>query len=131
VAEYAVWQKSLHSHAFAALETKQRTFDAACVGCHSVGFQKDGFVNIKATPQFANVHCESCHGPGAAHVALPTAGDYKTPPKNESCLACHDPENSPDFDFKKYWPVIAHTNTFKGAKPVKVVGKGRRARRKR
>ncbi len=118
-AEYAIWQKSLHSHAFAALETKQRTFDTACVGCHSVGFQKQGFVNIKATPQFANVHCESCHGAGADHVAAPTAGNYKTPGKNESCLVCHDRENSPDFDFRKYWPVIAHTNSLKQPSPVK------------
>jgi hypothetical protein len=65
--EAQVWQKSRHAHAFAALETKQRIFDAACVGCHSVGFQRQGFVNIKATPQFANVGCESCHGPGAEH----------------------------------------------------------------
>ncbi len=107
-AEYAIWQKSLHSHAFAVLETKQRMFDAACVGCHSLGFQKQGFVNIKATPQFANVQCDSCHGPGAQHAAAPTAGNYKTPPKNESCLVCHDRENSPDFDFRKYWPVVAH-----------------------
>lgn len=112
--EYEIWQKSRHSHAFAALETKQRTFDAACIGCHSLGFQKPGgFVNIKATPPLANVHCESCHGPGAEHIAKPTAGNYKTPPKNESCLICHDRANSPDFDFAKYWPVVAHTNSFK------------------
>jgi 2',3'-cyclic-nucleotide 2'-phosphodiesterase (5'-nucleotidase family) len=112
--EYDVWQKSRHSHAFAALETKQRLFDAACIGCHSLGFQQPGgFVNIKATPQLANVQCESCHGPGAAHVAQPAAGNYKTPPKNQSCLICHDRENSPDFDFAKYWPVVAHINTFK------------------
>jgi hypothetical protein len=123
-AEYAIWQKSLHSHAFAALETKQRIFDSACVGCHSLGFQKQGFVNIKATPQLANVHCESCHGPGAAHVAAPTLGNYKTPPKNVSCLVCHDSENSPDFDFRKYWPVIAHTNSLKQAIPAKGRRKG-------
>jgi len=112
--EYEIWQNSRHSHAFAALEEKSRTFDAACIGCHSLGFQQSGgFVNIKATPQLANVQCESCHGPGAEHVAKPTAGNYKTPPRNASCLTCHDPENSPDFVFEKYWPVIAHTNSFK------------------
>ncbi|MEO6724529.1 MAG: multiheme c-type cytochrome [Blastocatellia bacterium] len=133
-AEYDVWQKSRHSHAFAALETKNRTFDAACIGCHSLGFQQPGgFVNIKATPQLANVQCESCHGPGAAHVAGPAAGNYKTPPKNQSCLICHDRENSPDFDFAKYWPVITHTNTFKqpvqnGERKRPAVRKSRRPR---
>jgi 2',3'-cyclic-nucleotide 2'-phosphodiesterase (5'-nucleotidase family) len=134
--EFDKWQKTRHSHAFAALETKQRTFDAACVGCHSLGFQdRGGFVNIKATPQLANVHCESCHGPGAEHVNAPAAGNYKTPPKNQSCLVCHDRDNSPDFDFDKYWPVVAHTNTFKPAPPaepeVKPAAKGKRQTKKK
>lgn len=130
VAEYESWRNSRHSHAFAALETKQRTFDAACIGCHSLGFQKPGgFINIKATPQLANVQCESCHGPGAEHLAQPTAKNYKTPPKNESCLICHDRENSPDFDFAKYWPVIAHTNTFHQAEAAGTKAKSGAKRR--
>ncbi len=127
-AEYEIWKKSRHSHAFAALEEKQRTFDTACVGCHSLGFQNQGFVNIKATPQFADVHCESCHGPGAEHVKAPAAGNYKTPPKNQSCLVCHDRDNSPDFDFDKYWPVVAHQNSLKPGASEKAEGKGRPAR---
>jgi 2',3'-cyclic-nucleotide 2'-phosphodiesterase (5'-nucleotidase family) len=107
-AEFDVWQKTRHAHAFAALETKQRTFDAACVGCHSLGFRQQGFVNIKATPQFADVQCESCHGPGAEHARLPKRGGYPTPPAPQSCVTCHDRENSPDFVFAKYWPVVAH-----------------------
>lgn len=119
LSEHQVWQKSRHSQAFAALETKQRVFDAACVGCHSVGFQKQGFLNIKATPQFANVGCESCHGPGAEHVKTPKAGDYPTPAAPAICVSCHDRDNSPDFVFQKYWPLVAHANTFKAheAKP--------------
>src|SRR5215468_8917437 len=119
--EYLAWKNSRHSHAFAVLDEKQRTFDSNCVGCHSLGYRDQGFVSIKATPQFANVHCESCHGPGAEHVKAPTAGNYKTPPKNQSCLVCHDRDNSPDFDFEKYWPVIAHKNSFnpEATEPVK------------
>ncbi|MFN0108674.1 MAG: multiheme c-type cytochrome [Blastocatellia bacterium] len=117
--EYDVWQKSRHARAFAALETKQRLYDAACIGCHSLGFQKPGgFVNIKATQHLANIQCESCHGPGAEHVAQPTVAIYKTPAKNQSCLICHDRENSPDFDFAKYWPVVAHTNSLKQAPAI-------------
>lgn len=132
-AEYEIWKKSRHSHAFAALEEKQRTFDANCVGCHSLGFREDGFVSVKATPQFANVHCESCHGPGAEHVKAPTAGNYKTPPRNQSCLGCHDRDNSPDFVFEKYWPVVAHKNSLKPepATPIKTrAGAARRAKRR-
>ena len=132
-AEYEVWKNSRHSHAFAALEEKQRTFDSNCIGCHSLGYRDEGFVNIKATPQFANVHCESCHGPGAEHIKAPTAGNYKTPPKNQSCLVCHDRDNSPDFDFEKYWPVIAHKNSFtpEAAEPMKTPEKARPGAKRR
>ena len=92
-------------------------FDAACVGCHSVGFQKEGFVNIKVTPQFASVQCEACHGPGAEHVKMPKAGNYHTPAAPGSCVVCHDRDNSPDFVFQKYWPVVAHTNSLKAPQP--------------
>jgi 2',3'-cyclic-nucleotide 2'-phosphodiesterase (5'-nucleotidase family) len=108
VEEYKVWQKTLHSHAFTGLEKRQRIYDAACVGCHSVGYQQQGFINIKATPQFANVQCESCHGPGAEHAAKPIKGQYPTPAAPASCVVCHDRDNSPDFVFAKYWPVVAH-----------------------
>lgn len=129
-AEHQIWQKSRHSRAFAALEEKQRVFDAACVGCHSVGFQQKGFVNIKATPQFANVGCESCHGPGAEHAKLPKAGGYPTPPAPASCVSCHDRDNSPDFVFQKYWPLVAHANSFRAAAPKAPI-KGRKTRVKR
>lgn len=106
--QYDKWKTTRHAHAFAGLETKNRTFDNACVGCHSVGFQKQGFVNIKATPELANVQCESCHGPGAQHAAKPRKGSYPTPATPAMCITCHDRDNSPDFQFDKYWPLVAH-----------------------
>jgi Cytochrome c554 and c-prime len=111
--EYDIWKKSRHSHAFAALKEKNRLFDAACVGCHSVGYKQQGFVNLKATPQFTNVQCESCHGPAAEHLKVPAAGNYKTPATPASCIVCHDRDNSPDFVFDKYWPVVAHGKSLK------------------
>ncbi|MDX2030493.1 MAG: multiheme c-type cytochrome [Blastocatellia bacterium] len=118
-AEYEKWKTTRHAHAFAVLETKQRTFDSACVGCHSLGYQEQGFLNIRATPKYADVQCESCHGPGAEHVKAPAAGNYKTPPKNQSCLGCHDKDNSPDFDFDKYWPRVAHGKAIPATAPGK------------
>ena len=26
----------------------------------------------------------------------------------KNCMRCHDIDNSPDFDFQKYWPAIKH-----------------------
>ena len=26
----------------------------------------------------------------------------------EMCMQCHDLDNSPDFDFQKYWPKVKH-----------------------
>jgi 2',3'-cyclic-nucleotide 2'-phosphodiesterase (5'-nucleotidase family) len=106
--EYEIWRGSHHARAFAALDAKQRVYDPSCVGCHSVGFQQGGFINIKATPQFANVQCESCHGPGAEHVKMPVAGKYRTPATPAGCVVCHDRDNSPDFVYEKYWPIVAH-----------------------
>ena len=93
---------------------KGALFDAACVGCHSVGFQK-GFVNIKVTPQFANVQCKLVMAP-APNVKMPRMTTIAGPPP-AGCVVCHDRDNSPDFVFQKYWPLVAHTNSLKVPQP--------------
>jgi hypothetical protein len=73
--EFAVWQKSKHSHAYQALEVYAkkpggRNFDGECIVCHTVGYEyRTGYVNEKQTAHLKNVQCESCHGPGSLHVA--------------------------------------------------------------
>jgi hypothetical protein len=80
-AESAKWQDTKHSHALDALEkiAKRpglRNLDGECVVCHTVGLgQKTGYENQKTTPHLAHVGCESCHGPGSAHVADPKNAD--------------------------------------------------------
>ena len=74
---YKVWKKSGHSLALATLEHTQppRNYDPECVSCHVVGWDpehffpyKGGYESRQTTPQLADVGCESCHGPGEAHV---------------------------------------------------------------
>ena len=74
--------------------------DDACLECHedqgSVNRTKHGRVANPRTPK-ANQGCESCHGPGKAHVDdddkghIIRFGDTKSDPKasNETCLSCH------------------------------------------
>jgi hypothetical protein len=105
--ENEVWVNSRHGHAMATLEKKNQQFDNECVGCHVVGFQKGGFQSLYTTPQFANVQCEECHGPGRAHASNPGKG-YGFMATPVGCMQCHKEPNDPHFDFAVYWPKIKH-----------------------
>lgn len=107
VEENEVWVKSRHGHAMATLEKKNQQFDNECVGCHVVGFQRGGFQSLYTTPQFANVQCEECHGPGRQHASNPGKG-YGFMATPVACMQCHKEPNDPDFDFAVYWPKIKH-----------------------
>ena len=105
--ENEVWVASRHGHAMATLEKKNQQFDNECVGCHVVGFQKGGFQSLYTTPQFANVQCEECHGPGREHASNPGKG-YGFMATPTGCVQCHKEPNDPHFDFAVYWPKIKH-----------------------
>lgn len=100
------WKATKHSAAFATLERVGKSKDPECVKCHVVGFgEEGGFLSLKATPGLSGVQCESCHGPGREHAA-----DF-SPMRQvgiEVCLKCHTAENSPLFDYQKYFEKIKH-----------------------
>ncbi len=107
---------SAHAHAYATLAKKGSEYDPECLRCHTVGYgAKDGFLNLRTTPKFADVQCESCHGRGTAHIAAVHAGKTGraatttlravTP---NSCVRCHDAENSANFLYATFWPKIKH-----------------------
>lgn len=105
---YNTWKASKHYSALNTLEADNHDRDPDCVSCHVVGLQfNDGFKSRSKTPSFAQVGCESCHGPSAAHVAAPTKSKSLGTAKN-ACTDCHNVNHSPTFDFQKYWPKIRH-----------------------
>lgn len=125
-----VWKRTGHSRAFATLENLDppRHNDPECVSCHVIGWHptkyfpyQNGFVSKEKTPELIDVGCESCHGPGEKHAAAEIGADLELQKrlrqamvvtKEESakrqCYTCHDLDNSPDFEFESYWPIIEH-----------------------
>lgn len=102
---YGRWKASAHARAYQGLVLQHQEFDAECIGCHSLAYGRDGgFTDLKKISFYANVQCESCHGPGLMHVT--SKGDPKKIVKKrdpEICLQCHIPEKSPDFVFMDYF----------------------------
>jgi len=129
-APYAVWKTSRHARATQTLVAQDppRHFDPECIACHMTGWHaqrcypyESGYRNLEATPKLAAVGCESCHGPGGAHVAAEAGNEQTIKEKQQAamklsradakrgiCMGCHDANNSPDFEFEVYWPDVAH-----------------------
>lgn len=84
--------------------------------------------NADAFTLLQGQQCENCHGPGKSHTDLewsnrnnPKTTDEeqllaarrgmkltKDAAKDNLCRKCHDLENSPKFEFDKYWGEIVH-----------------------
>lgn len=136
---YRVWKKSGHAKAWATLTDADppRNFDPECISCHVVGWSpqnfrpfESGFLSEEGTPHLINTGCETCHGPGEAHVKAEQGADFELQEKlqkaavitleesrqavsnaitnKQPCRNCHDLDNSPEFDFDSYWKKIEH-----------------------
>lgn len=103
-----VWEHSRHAVALASLEKLDHGKDPECVPCHVVGLdQTYGFRDRLKTRDLANVGCESCHGAGGPHATNPTQAHFQKVPQKR-CQSCHTSEQSPNFDFVKFWKEIRH-----------------------
>ncbi|MCE5268946.1 MAG: hypothetical protein LLG00_13795 [Planctomycetaceae bacterium] len=127
---YDIWKKSGHGRAYKTLEDLDppRNYDPECVSCHVVGWHPTkffpyigGYEGPKKTPQLINTGCEDCHGPGEKHCNAELGSNEKLQEKcrkamvitkerskKQQCVTCHDLDNSPDFDFEAYWPLVEH-----------------------
>lgn len=100
------WEKTRHAGAFTTLERLGKHRNPECVACHTTGYgEEGGFLSPAATPALKGVQCEACHGPGKEHQ-----GEF-TPMRAVDkgvCLKCHTKENSPLFDYERYYERIKH-----------------------
>jgi hypothetical protein len=130
---YKIWKKSTHSHAYKTLVDLDppRNFDPECVSCHVMGWHptqffpyEGGYESLERTPKLIDVGCESCHGPGEKHLAAESGSNEalmekyrkavrltKAESQKTFCVTCHDGDNSPEFQFETYWPLVKHYET--------------------
>ncbi len=120
---FASWKGSKHSHAYATLEAVGKNFHLDCVKCHVTGSDKPGGVcRIDRVEGRKDVGCESCHGPGSLHVETPEKENIARGNTAQTCVTCHDLENSPHFVFQTYVAQIlgpGHGQPSKGSAPPK------------
>ena len=153
-AQYAAWESAQHSRAFETLLSdealviaKEKALaeppseSASCLRCHVTGYDPV----TKAPPEKLRmedgVQCDSCHGPGSAHMAdgkvlrMNKDADIDVManlvmPGEKTCVACHNADNptwdperyvndsgeTSGFDFDQAFKIISHTNPKKSAK---------------
>jgi predicted CXXCH cytochrome family protein len=112
------WEETTHANAFAAAAAAAPNIADMCASCHAVaesGNQNEAAGGWPATrdPRYHDVQCESCHGPGEAHVRDPndaTAANMLAsvnagPDMNGTCAECHSGAHHP---YVEEWEVSGH-----------------------
>ncbi len=137
---FAIWEGTPHAHATDSIVKPgergdvARHFDPECISCHVTGWNaqeyfpyESGYLSLAASSHLMGNGCENCHGPGAKHVAAEREGSgiaadqrdllrmaMRLPLEKakDTCLQCHDLDNSPDFHkdgaFEDYWAEVEH-----------------------
>ena len=104
--ERDTWLLTTHASAFDTLVKHGADSNAECVGCHVVGFGREGGFEISPRrADLEDVGCESCHGRGGPHVSteLVKRTDYES-----DCVRCHDAKHSLGFDYATFLPRVSH-----------------------
>jgi hypothetical protein len=104
---YAWWRNHSHGVAYLTLQQRSKEYNLDCVGCHVTGYQQPGgsTVTHNLDGQLRNVGCESCHGPGGAHLKDPETEIVRVPPE-ATCTVCHNQQHSDLFDYEAYMKTL-------------------------
>jgi hypothetical protein len=111
---HAAWRSTKHATAINRLTASER--QQVCVGCHVTG--ADRLLDVDGKQPNANVQCESCHGPGRAHVEAtksggPGKGNIVRKPAQQTCERCHNAK-SPHFRGFFYDAMLGFAHRTKG-----------------
>ncbi len=136
----AIWEGTPHAHATDSIVKPgergdvPRHFDPECISCHVTGWNaqnyypyESGYASLAESAHLMGNGCENCHGPGAKHSAAEREGSGVAADQRDmlrmamrlplekakdTCLQCHDLDNSPDFHkdgaFDDYWAEVEH-----------------------
>jgi predicted CXXCH cytochrome family protein len=111
------WIKTAHAMAFTAGGTGTPAVQGVCMECHGVSHVGNdatgGGLPATGEARFHDVQCESCHGPGEAHVRNPDGGTAELMlarvnaglDMNGTCAECHSGFHHP---FVEEWAMSGH-----------------------
>jgi Cytochrome c554 and c-prime len=118
---YKQWKKTRHASAMNTLLNAQRHYVPNCLSCHVTGYgHASGFQEFPGEEDMSNVGCETCHGPGEAHILDSKAGSIRndiSPANPQVCLKCHNIERDSQFkrEVKNRFRKIVHYSPKSGA----------------
>ena len=109
IPQYTQWKETRHASAYATLVADNRAMDSECFACHVTGAHHPKGPQLPTSVGLLqDVGCESCHGPGQAHLAQPV-GTMQAAKAEQSCVTCHDGiKDEGRFDPDTYLPKVRH-----------------------
>lgn len=113
--EHKAWKADPHAAAMATLSEADRA-NPECVSCHATPVASGPLPRALASYRTdEGVGCESCHGPGGAHVAAPSADNIiglgESCPEcviESICGSCHTPAWDPKWELKTRLAAARH-----------------------
>jgi len=118
--EHAAWLEGPHRGAMNTLQVDDKHKEPGCVRCHATAKEAGPAPEeLSGFHLLDGVGCESCHGPGQAHVAAEGGTDNIEGLGDDCpvcvieavCTSCHTAEMDPDWDLDEALPKVSHGAT--------------------